>query len=285
MIESRWVMGRKLMANGTIDKWKVRIVGRGDLQKPGDCNDITSPVIDSSAIQLALGLAVKHDLEIAVLDIPTAVLGCSLHETLYMRLPDGVWPDPYGWARPLVKLNKAHSSIKQANWVYYEEVFDFIVDDVGLQASIAAPGFLFGGNLSETNGILILVYVDNIMIISTLDLVASIAPRSYEPFNAAGRVPVPDTFQYLGMMVTRNRGKQSIAINLIGNINRVLDLFEITDCQKSSTPMEISYEPNAIQAEELPFDSRTYHKAIGSILYIALGTRPDITYATSVLGR
>jgi hypothetical protein len=23
MIESRWVMGRKLMANGTIDKWKV----------------------------------------------------------------------------------------------------------------------------------------------------------------------------------------------------------------------------------------------------------------------
>jgi len=41
MIGSRWVMGRKLMANGTIDKWKVRLVGRCDLQKPGDYNDIT----------------------------------------------------------------------------------------------------------------------------------------------------------------------------------------------------------------------------------------------------
>jgi len=32
MIGSHWVMGRKLMANGTIDKWKVRLVGCGDLQ-------------------------------------------------------------------------------------------------------------------------------------------------------------------------------------------------------------------------------------------------------------
>jgi hypothetical protein len=36
---------------------------------------------------------------------------------------------------------------------------------------------------------------------------------------------------------------------------------------------------------EQPLDSRMYWKAIGSILYTALGTRPDITYATAVLGR
>jgi len=82
MIGSRWVMGRKLIANGTIDKWKVRLVGRGDLQKPGDYHDITSPVIDSASIRLALGHAAKHNLEIAVLDIPTAFLHCPLQETL-----------------------------------------------------------------------------------------------------------------------------------------------------------------------------------------------------------
>ena len=70
MIGSRWIMGRKVMANGTIDKWKVRHVGRGDLQKSGEDNDITSAVIDSASIRLALGLAAKHDLEISVLDIP-----------------------------------------------------------------------------------------------------------------------------------------------------------------------------------------------------------------------
>jgi hypothetical protein len=147
-------MGRKLMANGIIDKWKVRLVGRGDLQKPGDYNDITSPVIDSASIGLALGLAAKHDLEIAVLDIPTAFHGCPLHETLYMRLPEGEWPYAYGWATPLVKLNKTLYGIKQANREYYDEVFDFIVDDLNLQASMAAPGLFFGGNLCEANGVL-----------------------------------------------------------------------------------------------------------------------------------
>jgi hypothetical protein len=49
--------------------------------------------------------------------------------------------------------------------------------------------------------------------------------------------------------------------------------------------MEMGYNPHAIQAEEQPFGSSTYQKAIGSILYTALGTRLFITYVTTVLGR
>jgi hypothetical protein len=79
MIESRWVMGRKLLANGHIDKWKVRLVGRGDLQKPGDYNEITSPVINSASIRLALGLAAEYDLEIAILDVLTEFLSRPLY--------------------------------------------------------------------------------------------------------------------------------------------------------------------------------------------------------------
>jgi hypothetical protein len=61
----------------------------------------------------------------------------------------------------------------------------------------------------------------------------------------------------------------------------------MTDCRQRSTPMEIGYKPHMIKPElgEQPFDTRTYQKAIGSILYAALGTRPDITYAMTVLGR
>jgi len=281
MIGICWVMGRKLMANGTIDKWKVQLVGRGDLLKPGDYNDITSPVIDWASIWLALGLAAKHDLEIAVLDIPTAFLTCPLHETLYMCLPEGEWPHPCGRTRPLVKL------IKQANREDYEEVFDYIVDDLGLQASIAALGLFFSGNLGEANGILIPIFIDDIIIIGSLVLVASISSWLYAQFKAAGHVPVPDTFQYLSMTVTRDRSKRSITIDQIRYINWVLDRFEMTDCRKRSTPMEIGYKPHMIHPElgEQPFDARTYQKAIGSILYATLGTRPDITYATSVLRR
>jgi len=77
------------------------------------------------------------------------------------------------------------------------------------------------------------------------------------------------------MTVSQERSKRSIAMDQIGHINRVLDRFEMADCRKHSTPMEIGYKPPAIHPElgEQPFDSRTYQKAIGSILYAALGTR------------
>jgi len=93
-----------------------------------------------------------------------------------MRLPDGEWPDdPYCRARPIVKLNKTLYGIKWANRQYFEEVFDFIVNDLGLQGSVAAPGLVFSGTLGKPNGILIPVYVDGIMIIGSLKLIFSIA--------------------------------------------------------------------------------------------------------------
>jgi hypothetical protein len=130
-----------------------------------------------------------------------------------------------------------------------------------------------------------LVYVEDIMIIGISVLVVSIASPMYDRFKAASQVSAPDTVQFLSVTVTRDRSKLSIAIDQIGYINRVLDSFEMTDCQKRPTLMEIGYKSHAIQAEEEPFDPRMYQKAIGLILYAALGSCPDITYATSVFGR
>jgi len=82
------------MANGTIAQWKVRLVSHGYLPKSGDYHDITSPVIDSASIWLALGLEAMYHNVITVLDIPTAFLGCPLHENVYTHLPEGEWADP-----------------------------------------------------------------------------------------------------------------------------------------------------------------------------------------------
>jgi len=206
MTGSRWVMGRKLMGNGIIEKWKVRLLSRGNLQKPGDYNDITSAVIDMVLIRLALGLPAKHDVEFTIPDIPTAFLGIPLHENLFLPLPEGEWPDPYGLTGLFAMPNKTLYGIKQANRDYYEEVLDFIVDDLSLQASVAAPGLCFGGNL-ETHGVWIPVWVDDSLIISTLVPVASIESPLQDRFKEAGHVPLPNTFQYLDRTVIRDNTK------------------------------------------------------------------------------
>lgn len=77
-------------------------------------------------------------------------------------------------------------------------------------------------------------------------------------------------------------------INQIGYNNRVLDRFEMPNSRKCSTPIEVGHNPHALREEdgEKPYpDVSNYQKAIGSLLHAALGSRPDIAYATTVLGR
>jgi hypothetical protein len=58
----------------------------------------------------------------------------------------------------------------------------------------------------------------------------------------------------------------------------------MADCPKRSTPVDIGHKHHAIQAQQQPFDFRTYQNAIGLILDPALGTRLDVTDAMAVLG-
>jgi len=126
---------------------------------------------------------------------------------------------PIFQAHPIVKLNRTLYGPNQANTVYIDEVFNFIVDDLGLQAAVAATGLFSGGTLDNPNGILIAVYVYDSMIIGSVNLISSIPSWLYDRFKAAGRVPVPVTCPCLSITVTRYRSKRSIAIDQIGYIN------------------------------------------------------------------
>ena len=62
-----------------IDKYKARLVARGFSQDPDDYGEISSPVINTVAVRYTLKFKAINDLEIAVLDVPTAYLGATLH--------------------------------------------------------------------------------------------------------------------------------------------------------------------------------------------------------------
>jgi hypothetical protein len=291
VVNSRWLLSKKFKATGEIDKFKARLIAQGYTQKEGqdfDGNAISSPVVDSSTIRLCLGLAAQHNLEIAILDCPTAFLGSTLHETIYLRLPEGNWQDPWNRERPLVRLRKTLYGLKQSARGWFEDVYDFLVEDLGLTASVAAPGLFLG------DGIIVLVYVDDIMILtSTIDKLTSICKDLNRRFRAAPpkgtRIPIGTQFQYVGLDIQLDRYRRTAYINQSGYIERVLDQFGMTDCRPRYTPMEEGLKLGLGAAETgehpEPVDKSLYRQAVGSLLYIALGSRPDIAYAATTLGR
>jgi hypothetical protein len=84
------VFKKKLRSNGTIDKYKVRLVAKGYAQKEGDdFFDTYSPVARMTAIRVLLSLAASYDLFVHQMDVKTAFLNGELDEKIYIDQPDG----------------------------------------------------------------------------------------------------------------------------------------------------------------------------------------------------
>jgi hypothetical protein len=89
---------------------------------------------------------------------------------------------------------------------------------------------------------------------------------------------------FLGIMVSRDGCGQKVYITQEGYIGRVLERFGMSDCKPVATPMDKD-KPHEREEEEEACDKTLYQQLIGSLGWIAIGTRPDISFAVSYLGR
>ncbi|XP_059217634.1 uncharacterized protein LOC131994774 [Stomoxys calcitrans] len=92
----------------------------------------------------------------------------------------------------------------------------------------------------------------------------------------------------LGMQITRNR--DNIKIDQSKYINDVLYRFEMNECNPISTPIDTNQKLSVSMCPKNENERREmskvpYMQAIGSLLYAAQVSRPDITYAVNILSR
>ncbi|KAL6521608.1 hypothetical protein OROGR_018177 [Orobanche gracilis] len=86
----KWILKRKYKEDGSIDKYKARLVVKGFKQKEGyDFFDTYSPVTRITSIRVLLAIAALHNLEIHQMDVKTAFLNGDLDEEIYMKQPEG----------------------------------------------------------------------------------------------------------------------------------------------------------------------------------------------------
>ena len=76
--------------DGTIDKYKARLIVKGYKQKEGlDYFETFSPVTRITSIRILIALAAVYDLKIDQMDVKTTFLNGELEEEIYMEQPEG----------------------------------------------------------------------------------------------------------------------------------------------------------------------------------------------------
>lgn len=112
-IGHKWIFTKKLRPDGTIEKYKSRLVAKGFRQKEGlDFIDTYSPVIRITSIRLLIAISSIYDLEIHQMDVKTAFLNGELDEEIYMEQPEGFIVK--GKEKKVCKLIKSLCGLKQS---------------------------------------------------------------------------------------------------------------------------------------------------------------------------
>ena len=89
---------------------------------------------------------------------------------------------------------------------------------------------------------------------------------------------------FLGMEFIRDHTNHTIKISQRRLIAELVEKFSLTDCKPKPTPLSPSIKLS-LDGEPLDREKYGYSELVGSLLYISVCTRPDITHGVGMLAR
>ena len=285
----------KILSDGTVDKFKVRIVFRGDLQRKIMDLDSWSPTISQRALKLFLAEATRLKCRVRQLDFIGAFLQTPMRCTMYTKLPHfygELFPEYKKYCGCPLRLEKALYGTSVSGKYWYEELDEFL-QAYGFVPSPSSPS-MYVKTLPNKHHIVVLNYVDDMLYYAT----DTQALRDFEhDLTKKFKLELKGQAQWYLSICIQQHKNFDISINQDRYVQSILKRFlphvkVKQDNRRHPTPLPSTFvpttddlAPTTEKAIELQKQYNIdYRACIGCLLYLCY-TRFDIVFATNKLAK
>ena len=172
-VGAHWVLRVKRNADGTIERYKGRVVAKGYSQRPGFDNTETFALTARwAALRAIFALAALEDMEVESVDISSAFLNGDLQETITMEVFEGLRelkPEIFPKEGPkrdsdwVLELNKALYGLKQSPRMWHQKLHSAMTEMEFERVQCNNSIWVY---LNSDIRVYVPVYVDDITIVS-----------------------------------------------------------------------------------------------------------------------
>ena len=273
VIKNRWVFNVKLDG-----RKKAHLVVKGFSQVEGlDFDQVFSPVVHFKTVRLMLMLAVLENWYITGLNVWSAYLYGKLDKEIYMEQLEG-------FAVPRQEHKVVHFwhalyGLKQAGLAWWRTL-DESLKELGFERLKSEAGIFFYKK-KGTNMVVGIIYVDYALFCgpnkAIVDSIKAQFMRKWECQDL--RKPS----EFLQMCITCKG--HTIHLDQSTYLQKVIECCGMLNAKSASTPLPAGYYA-AKNTEPVDVELHSHFQmVIGSLLYLMLGTRPDIAFAVTHLSR
>lgn len=273
IVDNKWVYKVKDAQKNSPERFKARLCARGFTQEYGvNYHETFSPVVRFTSIRIILAIAAQKKMHIKQFDVKTAFLNGDLKEIVYMEQPVGFGDG----TNRVCKLKRSLYGLKQSSRCWNEK-FSMFIKLFGFKQCKADPCVY----ISKKNGALTILAIhvdDGIIVGEELNEIKSVIKYLGEQFE----IKEMDVGCFLGLEIQQNKDG-SIFVHQTTYATKVLMRFNMENCNGVSSPSDANQV--MYNFDESEPSSYPYRELVGSLMYLAIGTRPDISHAVGMASR
>ncbi|GKA38550.1 ribonuclease H-like domain-containing protein [Tanacetum coccineum] len=268
LVRSMWLFKHKFHADGTLSRYKARLVANGSSQQLGvDFDETFSPVVKPATIRTVLSLAVSRRWPIHQLDVKNAFLNGDLSETVYMHQPPGFVDSRY--PHHVCLLQRSLYGLKQAPRAWFQR-FAGYATRAGFSPSRCDSSLFIYTQGSQVA--YLLIYVDDIILTASSSvLLRQIIDSLHKEFDMTDLGALN---YFLGISAVRH--STGLFLSQKKYALQLLERAHMVNCNPSRTPVDTDSKlgPDGVPVQ----DPTLYRSLAGGLQYLTF-TRPDLSYA------